>query len=252
MESTESETGAESTRLKFSARNVPGEGDCMFLAVAFASAVSMGLASRTRANGLDEHDDTAMLRTVAKEMRQLVAKILSSEGNILIAGKRICAARDLLKSAAAAEGMAPAEYLARLAKDGRSGGLNGGGPELTILSNILRRPISVYEVYKPDVIHDSGAIRAGMESGWQNPGAEAADGSMSSKDVEDGSSCRIQRLGSFADSFVDPCARIPNPAVLSDQTASDPGLCSWGLHILVLDTGSTVVEKHALALLPQF
>jgi len=224
----------------------------MFLAVAFATAVSMGLASRTRTNGLDEHNDTAMLRTLAKEMRQLVAKVLSSEGNVLIAGKRICSARGLLKSSATAEGMTPARYLARLVKGGRRGGLNGGGPELTILSNILRRPISIYEVHKPDVIEGSSGIRAGMESEWQNPGAEAAEGCMSSKDVENGSSCRIQRVGSFADSFVDPCAVVPNSAVLADQTASTPGLCSWGIHILVLDTASTVMEKHAIALLPQF
>lgn len=228
--------GTKCRRLGFSVRNVPGEGDCMFLAVALATAVSMGLASRTRTNGLDGID-TAMLRVVANEKRQLVAKILSSEGNLLIAGKRSCSARCLLRSAAAAEGLTSAAYLERLTKGGCCGGLEGGGPELTVLSNILRRPISVYEVYKPagSVVWDPHLSHASMAS-----------------EFEDSNSCRLERLGLFGDAFVDPCSGIPNSAVLADHTASDPGLGSWGLHILVLDVAGTAMQKHALALLPRF
>ena len=181
----------------------------MFQATALAAATSLGLGA-----------NMVLLRTIAKETRQVVASILESEGNLYIEQSRFVPARQLLKSAARQEGITPEEYLTLLRKEGSEGGLYGGGPELAVLSNVLRRPISVYELED-----DNSAVEA----------------------VEDNVTCsRIVCKGIFgAPIFQDPCRSIPDSAVLSNL---QPGAYSWHLHILVVDAGG---EKHACVLLPQ-
>lgn len=195
--------------LSFTMRNVPGQGDCMFLAVALATATSMGLGG-----------NDALLRAIAQETRNVVAQVLGApDGNLYIEKNRLVRAPDLLLSAAKGEGLEPEEYLERLRKGGNVGGLQGGGPELTVLSNVLRRPISIYELDTTE------------EMEWD-------------KELQ---RCRIKRVGSFGDRFRDPCLTIPDSAVLSGL---QPGAYSWHLHVLVLDVGPG--EKHACALLPTF
>jgi hypothetical protein len=193
---------------QFTMRNVPGEGDCMFLAVALAAATSMGLGG-----------NDALLRAIALETRAVVSQIMNSPGNLHIEGNRIVPAKTLLLSASDKEGLTPEEYLEKLQKEGIYGGLYGGGPELTVLSNVLRRPISIYEV---------------DHKLWNNSNTSS-------------STCSIQCMGVFGDIFQDPCVTsIPDSAVLSGL---QPGAYSWHLHILVLD--ASPVEKHACVLLPQ-
>ena len=195
---------------QFTMRNVPGEGDCMFQATALAAATSFGLGA-----------NMVLLRTIAKDTRQVVASILESEGNLYIEQSRFVPARQLLKSAARQEGITPEEYLTLLRKEGSEGGLYGGGPELAVLSNVLRRPISVYEL---DDDNSPEAVEV-----------NATD-----------SCCRIICKGIFgAPIFRDPCRSILDSAVLSNL---QPGAYSWHLHILVVDAGG---EKHACVLLPQ-
>jgi hypothetical protein len=197
---------------RFTMRNVPGEGDCMFLAVALAAATSMGLGG-----------NDALLRAISLETRAVVAQIMKSPGNLHIEGNRVVPAKNLLLSASKKEGLTPEEYLERLQKEGMEGGLYGGGPELTVLSNVLRRPISIYELddKKSNVSNDI--------------------------QTRDDTTCSIRCMGVFGDIFQDPCATsIPDSAVLSGL---QPGAYSWHLHILVLDTSP--VEKHACVLLPQ-
>ena len=192
--------------MEFGLRNVPGDGDCMFLAVALATATSMGLGA-----------NDALLRTIAAETRAVVAQVLGApEGNLHIEKQRIVRAADLLSSAAKQEGLLEAEYLDQL----RQGHLQGGGPELTVLANVLRRPISIYEL---DLGHNSH--------------------------VKECSSDRfpIKLAGSFGDIFEDPCLKFPNSAVLSGLEA---GAYCWHLYILVVDSGGGA--KHACALLPRF
>jgi len=190
--------------LEFTMRNVPGEGDCMFLAVALATSASMGLGA-----------NDALLRAVADETRGVVAQVLSAkEGNLHVEGKRIVRVADLLSSAARKEGVECGEYLELL----RDGTLQGGGPELTVLSNVLRRPISVYELVWDDAKYQD--------------------------EVPD--ACRVQCAGSFGDIFKDPLAELPNAAVISGL---QQGAYSWHIHVLVVDSGGG--EKHAVALLPK-
>jgi len=134
---------------------------------------------------------------------------------------------DLLTSASRSEGMSPDEYLERLKKSGSDGGLYGGGPELTVLSNLLRRPISIYE------LEDDTTTTTTTAENNNNTNGESKY-------------CRIKLAGVFGDHFKDPCLSIPNSAILSGL---QPGAYSWHLHILVVDAG---FEKHACALLPKF
>lgn len=73
----------EVENLEFTMRNVPGEGDCMFLAVALATSSSMGFGG-----------NNSMLRAIVKESRSVVAQVLSAEkGHFHVEGKRIVRAR---------------------------------------------------------------------------------------------------------------------------------------------------------------
>ncbi|VEU43200.1 unnamed protein product [Pseudo-nitzschia multistriata] len=198
-------------------RNVAGDGDCMFLAVALASATSMGLG------GSDK-----LLRAISIETRDIVAQVLSSTGKLYIGKDNIVDASRLLESATMQEPSTNTteDYLAALRKEGRSGGLYGGGPELVALSNILRRPISTYEVDQ-DYLNQQESM-----------------GDDTSSEVFFPIVCK----GSFGDGvFEDPCiTSIPDSVIVSNI---QPGAYSWRLHILVLDASPT--EKHACVLLPQ-
>lgn len=217
ISSSTEETSSPSTFARtFTLRNVPGTGDCMFQAVVLASLTSMGLGG----NGV-------LLRAISRETRAIVADILQTPGNLVIEGNRLVPACDLLLSAAQQEQVSPEVYLEKLQREGREGGLYGGGPELTVLSNVLRRPISIYEV-------DSGRT---LEMTSNN-----------GEEISSSSSIAIECKGVFGgDRFADPCANIPDSAILSGL---QPGAYSWHLHILVLDVASTG-EKHACVLLPQ-
>ena len=194
----------------FVMRSVPGEGDCMFLAVALATLTSMGLGG-----------NDALLRAISRETRDVVATVLEApSGHLVIEGKRLVSAPALLRSAAKEEGLSTEEYLIQLRKEGIEGGLYGGGPELTVLANVLRRPISIYEI---------DHVKA--EESQQ-------------EDV-----AHIQRMGVFGrDFFQDPLEALPESAILTHPYVHK-GAYSWHLHILVVDTSPG--EKHACVLLPQ-
>lgn len=204
--------GISSKRRWFRLRNVPGEGDCMFQAVALATSTSMGLGG-----------NASLLKAIASETRNVVAQILSNpHGNLLVEQKRLVRTKDLLSSAAKQEhtSLSPQEYLERL-KDGR---LQGGGPELTVLSNVLRRPISIYELLPNN-----------------NNDADDDDTTIPQK-------YPIQKVATFGDHFVDPCQSIPDSAILSPGL--QPGAYSWHIHILIVDSGNQ--QKHACVLLPHY
>lgn len=113
----------------------------------------------------------------------------------------------------------------------------GGGPELTVLSNILRRPISIYHLKET-----------------QN--ADSQDNSR-----------RLERMGVFGEGmFEDPGRTIPDSVISnavfftldsrdmqqnngqSSPIIGSPMKCSWHLHVLIADASEN--EKHACVLLP--
>jgi hypothetical protein len=218
----------------FRMRSVPGDGDCMFLAVALAALTSMGIGA-----------NNALLKAISREQRKVVAAVLeSADGNFFLQGQQVVSAKALLKSAAAKECMTEEEYLRLLRTEGIDGGLYGGGPELTVMANVLRRPISVYEVISDD---DEAVHADTSENGAEQHTDEATNCS------DDGTlerSCYIECKGVFGqDAFNDPLRLIPDSAVLSPTLQQGfEGAYSWHIHILVVDTSPT--EKHACVLLP--
>ena len=199
--------------LEFTMRNVPGEGDCMFQAVALGTLTSMGLGG-----------NSPLLKSVADEIRTVMAQILTSpKGNLYVEGRRVMKVRNLLLAASKAEGLSPQEYITALTN--RT--LQGGGPELTILSNVLRRPISIYEL-------DDGVESQSIAN------VNEKQGTVPER-------YRIREVGLFGEIFRDPCCSIPDSAILSDTLQQ--GAYSWHIHILVLDSGNN--EKHACTLLPK-
>lgn len=197
-----------STQRSFTLRDTPGTGDCMFSAVALASLASLGLGG-----------NNALLNSIAKETRNVVASVLecSNNGSLVITQKRLVDASALLKSASRQEGISEKEYLRKLRLTGQEGGLWGGGPELTVLSNVLRRPISIYEV---------------------DP--------LSPNDNYPNIICK----GVFGEDFFhDPLENMPSEARSAVLDHPWPGAFEWHLHILVVD--ASLQEKHACVLLPQ-
>ena len=220
--------------LYFVLRNVPGDGDCVFHAVLSSVYISMGMLNPDAA-----FTSSNLMSSMVDEMRNVVANFLTSPDGTLYVNnkpkKRLVRCKDLLVSAAKTEGLTNEEYLTKLRLPGRMGGIYGGGPELTVLSNILRRPISIYHL-NPSQSHNA-------------------------------STCKIDCIGVFGEGlYEDPCNTIPNSVVsnavfftLSRKTRSNPDKqqetilssphkCSWHLHILIADASED--EKHAGVLLP--
>ena len=182
--------------------------------------------------GMLNPDDSFFSNTM-QEMRNSVANILSSpEGTLYVNNKpkkRIVRCKDLLKSAANNEGLSTKEYLRKLRKSGKEGGLYGGGPELTVLSNMLRRPLSIYHLKQTTNVEKS-----------------------SQKSRE------IVQMGCFGEGlFEDPCQSIPDSIVSNavffsldsrSSSPSSPMRPSWHLHILIADVSEN--ERHASLLLP--
>ncbi|KAL7480702.1 hypothetical protein ACHAW6_006366 [Cyclotella cf. meneghiniana] len=246
----------------FVLRNVPGDGDCVFHAVLSSVFISMGMLNPDAA-----FTSSDWMSSMVFEMRSVVANFLTSPDGTLYVNnkprKRLVRCRDLLLSAAKSEGLTSEEYLTKLRLPGRLGGLYGGGPELTVLSNILRRPISIYHLKPPQ---NNFELQKDVDSTrMEGP-------------------CKIERVAVFGEGlFEDPCSTIPNSVVSnavfftmnkrakqrSTQTQTEPTLtqqepsnssgatsstlsspfkCSWHVHILIADASER--EKHACVLLP--
>jgi len=217
----------------FVLRNVPGNGDCVFHAVLSSVFISMGMLN-------PDSEFLNPMSSMAIEIRNVVANYLSSPDGTLYVNdkprKRIVRCQDLLRTAAKGEGLTTEEYLCKLRLPGRQGGLYGGGPELTVLSNILRRPISIYHLKQTHSMD------------------------------ENNNSCEIQRMGVFGEGlFEDPAQTIPDSVISNavfftldgrskqqrqstSPLLSSPLKCSWHLHILIVDASEN--EKHACILLP--
>lgn len=200
----------------------------IFHAVYSSMLISMGMLNP---------DESFISNKMALEMRGAVANILSSPEGVLYVNnkpkKRIVRCKDLLKSAANNEGLSTKEYLRRLRKSGKEGGLYGGGPELTVLSNMLRRPLSIYHLK-------------------QTSNIDTTEEKTSQKSRE------IVRMGCFGEGlFEDPCQSIPDSIVSNavffsldsrSSSPSSPMRPSWHLHILIADVSEN--ERHASLLLP--
>lgn len=174
--------------------------------------------------------DSSYWHHLAKNIREQVALVLeSSPTEPLYIGKNrpLVQPVDLLRSATRQEGLSSTrDYLKLVRTLGRQGGLYGGGPELTVLSNLLQRPIAIYEV--------------------------ATDGNTtttSSSSIVRNGICPIVCRGIFGDGQFDhPPMSNHHHNNKKNVMSKDDGLDHWKLHVLVVDASPQ--EKHACVLIP--
>jgi len=126
----------------FTLHHVPGDGDCMFL------AVTLGQMWQEEGRLLDWRD-TKSIETLAGRTRKQVSKVLQSKSAVLAIDsnqRRVSAAALLAQASQGDSGYIPA-----LETMGKDGGMYGGGPELVVMSNILQKRINIYEMDGPPV-----------------------------------------------------------------------------------------------------
>ena len=222
----------------FTMQNVPGEGDCMFLAVALAAtkaSTDRTVASDTTLQTekfyytmLNATTTNATATTMA--LRNTVADVLEMPNiTLFISHNRTITTRDLLQQASHELHIRPWEYLQRLRQ---IGGLYGGGPELTILCYLYQRPIHIYEI-------DNDAADDG-ENNKNDPNPDATG-----RNIRQGTSRTIQPIvekGVFGHGVYNHDDE--NVMHCNNNTVGMDG----DLHILVVDVSMS--EKHACVLFP--
>lgn len=222
-------------------RNVPGDGDCMFLAATMGMLYGIGL-NLVDTEKSDNHYYNTIFQSIAQQTRTTVSRILqSTNGTLVIDAKQTSVSAGALLATAVREDamdgipVSKHEYLKHLETPG---GLYGGGPELTVLSNLFRRPISVYELCHSSVPIDN---RHGEDS--------------TSRTTTTSTICPIECKGTFGEGvFVDPLdaktSAVWNPSPIASTGGDNLAtvLSSWAVHILVVDV--TLHEKHACVLIP--
>ncbi|KAJ8599657.1 hypothetical protein CTAYLR_005403 [Chrysophaeum taylorii] len=124
------------TRCYMRARQVPGDGACLF------HALSAGLWYTT--NGTHHPMDRKMLREQSLFLRAKAVDVLEDTRDpwLYMGDAERLRASKLLALAAEQCGQSPRDYCHKLRKPHAW----GGGPEIVALSNAMRRPIHVYEL----------------------------------------------------------------------------------------------------------
>ena len=124
------------TRCYMRARQVPGDGACLF------HALSAGLWRAV--NGSHHPMERRTLRGQSLRLRATAIDVLEDarDPRLYMGDRERLRASKLLSLAAEQSELTPAQYCAKL----REPHAWGGGPEIVALSNALRRPIHVYEL----------------------------------------------------------------------------------------------------------
>lgn len=124
-------------------RQVPGDGSCLF------HSISTCLFQATNSTHLDMRcpDTMEWLYRHSAKLRQLAVDCLEERRKLLfLQGNEYLNAKDLVDAAAAQYDISGSQYCDLM----RGESYWGGGPEIVALSNVLQRPIHVYELHVPD------------------------------------------------------------------------------------------------------
>jgi hypothetical protein len=265
----------------YTMQNVPGDGDCIFLAVALATVSSMGYwnyntmytttgnmhntagvpasNSNTSLTDLFGTDDL-FLRTVAYNIRNVVADILQTipppndcrnRTLLHITQTRTISTVNLLQQASYELKITPTQYISLLRKEGRHNGLFGGGPELTILSNILRRPITIYEIDYNKTTTTSHTENNSNSNDYSNY-IDRNDNIIETPITIDSDAMYIVAKGTFGEGvFHDPLSscNVDSNNNNQDNTTIIHQISNWHLNVLIVDVSDHT--KHACVLYPQ-
>ena len=122
-------------------RQMPGDGSCLFYAL--AADVLQSEADKQSTHALDDRTTWFSIRQKAADLRQLAVDTLEGDpDNVLtISDNDKVQSSTLLEAAAASFGMSSKEYC----KSMRQASCWGGGVEMVALSNALNRQICMYE-----------------------------------------------------------------------------------------------------------
>lgn len=118
----------------FLIRQVPGDGGCLF----HATTVCLDYLFT------NEHRDfDAQLRKVSMKLRRLAVQLLKRENDTLVMdNNEVISSVQLLEIVAEHYNMTPHDYCQKMTQPRTW----GGGPEIVVISNHLKRPIHVYEL----------------------------------------------------------------------------------------------------------
>lgn len=118
---------------EFYIRQVPGDGGCLFHALAACLSYEV----------TDKHFDfDSKLRCLSSDLRKLSISVLNSSFCLLIENGVLIQAHDLLQSVSDHYNLTKDEYLKKMSHPKAW----GGGPEIAAISNILQVPIHVYQL----------------------------------------------------------------------------------------------------------
>jgi hypothetical protein len=131
------------TSKKAHIRQVPGDGNCLFNAI----VVSLNKVEQGRHYSFDG-DNFEDLRQCAQTLREKAVTFLEKRPNraLYLQGDAFIKSQDLLDQFAEQYGITAQEYCDTMRQDG----VWAGGPEIVALSNMLRRPIHLYELHVDD------------------------------------------------------------------------------------------------------
>jgi len=118
-------------------RQVPGDGSCLFHSI----TASLSLA----VNGTHHPMELLPLRWHSNYLRQLAVDVFEQESKrvLWLQGPERMTAAELLEAVAEQYSVAPEQYCRQMRKHREW----GGGPEIVVLANVLKRPIHVYELH---------------------------------------------------------------------------------------------------------
>lgn len=119
-------------------RQVPGDGNCLF------HSISMCLQHATNGTHTDLSRCLEDLHAHSQTLRQRAVACLRQQPRrrLFLQGRETLPSGELVQAAAQQYGLSSEEYCQAMEQDC----VWGGGPEIVALSNLLRRPIHVYEL----------------------------------------------------------------------------------------------------------
>ncbi|CAB9526408.1 OTU-like cysteine protease [Seminavis robusta] len=118
-------------------RQVPGDGNCLF------HSISTCMAQVVNGTSLQYPQHLGWLyRQSACLRKQAVDCLRQKRKTLFLQGHEYLKAQDLVEAAAAQYSISASEYCDLMQQDSYW----GGGPEIVALSNVLKRPIHVYEL----------------------------------------------------------------------------------------------------------
>lgn len=120
-------------RPKFSIKQVPGQGSCLFDAIALSLQTLENSYLRKYTNKTSEMSSRIRRESIAK---------LNSSSTLILDGNNTISSTVLLNMVADQYGLAPDEYCSLMLLPDSW----GGGPEIVAISNILNRQICIYEL----------------------------------------------------------------------------------------------------------